>query len=228
MRLKEFPGRWLAKVAFLLFVSDALADVVLNAEDTNASVIIMERGLGNLEELKKNYKVSLYLSSACMFLTRPVVVSLQPQAMSSAADIRANIIDQMARCVASLHKRKESVRCSLPTITAALLTVFSFVLGHLGRSQTRELPGVHHWRCDHDQNGDNTSLSTELSIRVWFRRLISTALCCSASHCKRALRSICRRSSLRARTTRRLPRKLPPNTTVSRHSCHSLCWIKQL
>jgi hypothetical protein len=43
-------------------------------------------------------------------LTRPLFASLQPQTMSSAADIRTNIVDQMARCVASLHNRKQPVR----------------------------------------------------------------------------------------------------------------------
>jgi hypothetical protein len=30
---------------------------LFGADDTNASVIVMERALGNLEELKLNYKV---------------------------------------------------------------------------------------------------------------------------------------------------------------------------
>jgi hypothetical protein len=64
----------------------------LSADDSNASVIVMEKGLGNLEELKLNY---------------------QPRDLGRAADIRANIISQMSRCVARLHNRKDPVRCRI-------------------------------------------------------------------------------------------------------------------
>jgi hypothetical protein len=39
--------------------------------------------------------------------------SLQPQSLSKAADMRANIVDQMARCVSDLHNRKNPVRALL-------------------------------------------------------------------------------------------------------------------
>jgi serine/threonine protein kinase len=79
------------------------------SEESNASVLVMERGKGNVEELKNQYKVCVVPFVFAMFELVFVPTRVQPQAMSSAADPRPNVVDQMTRCVASLHNRKEPV-----------------------------------------------------------------------------------------------------------------------
>jgi hypothetical protein len=48
----------------------------------------------------------------------PWLTFLQPQSLSKAADIRASIVDQLARCVSDLHNRKRAVPDALVRLRA--------------------------------------------------------------------------------------------------------------